>query len=173
MKPMYFLEYFWRFSRKWHHFCFFVVTHLNISLKLVPRGPTNNIPTLVQVMAWCRPGDKPLSEPMMVSLPTYIYVTRPQWVKMWLTHWGWVHICVSKLTIIGSDNGLSPGWRPAIIWANGGILLTGPLGTNFIEILIAIETFSFEKMHLKILSGKCRPFCLDLNVLKKGQEIPL
>ena len=50
---------------------------INISLKFVPRGPINNIPTLVQVMAWRRPGDKPLSEPMMVTLPTHICVT--QW----------------------------------------------------------------------------------------------
>ena len=53
---------------------------INISLKFTPRGPINNIPTLVQVMAWRRPGDKPLSEPMMVRLPTHISVTRPQWV---------------------------------------------------------------------------------------------
>ena len=52
-----------------------------ISLKFVPKGRINNIPALVQVMAWCRPGDKPLSEPMMVSLPTHICVTRPQWVN--------------------------------------------------------------------------------------------
>ena len=53
------------------------------------------------------------------------------------THWGWVtHICVSKLTIIASDNGLSPGRRQAIIWTNAGILSIGPLGTNFSEILI-------------------------------------
>ena len=56
-----------------------------------------------------------------------------------LTHWGGVmHICVNKLTIIGSDNGLSPGRRQAIIWTNAGILLIGPLGTNFSEILIEI-----------------------------------
>ena len=48
---------------------------INISLKFVPRGPINNIPTLVQVMAWRRPGDKPLSEPMMFRLPTYIYAS--------------------------------------------------------------------------------------------------
>ena len=48
------------------------------------------------------------------------------------------HICVNKLTIIGSDNGLSPGRRQAIIWTNAGILLIGPLGTNFPEILIEI-----------------------------------
>ena len=54
---------------------------INISLKFVPKGPINNIPTLVQIMAWRRPGDKPLSEPMMVSLPTHKCVARPQWVK--------------------------------------------------------------------------------------------
>ena len=54
---------------------------IKISLTFVPKGPINNIPALVQIMAWRRPGDKPLSEPMMVSLPTHICVTRPQWVK--------------------------------------------------------------------------------------------
>ena len=49
---------------------------INISLKFVPRRPINNIPTLVQVMAWRRPGDKPLPEPMMVRLPTQICVNR-------------------------------------------------------------------------------------------------
>ena len=79
------------------------------------------------------------------------------------------HICVGKLTIIGSDNGLSPGQRHAIISTNAGILLIGPLGTNFSEILIAIHTFSFKKMHLEILSGKWQPFCLGLNVLRGDQ----
>ena len=58
-----------------------VLITINISLKFVPRGPINSIPTLVQVMAWRWPGDKPLSEPMMVRLPTLICVTRLQWVK--------------------------------------------------------------------------------------------
>ena len=75
------------------------------------------------------------------------------------------HICVSKLTIIGPDNGLSPGRRQAIIWTNAGILLIGPLGTNFSENLIGIQTFSFKKMPLKMASAKWRPFCLGLNVL--------
>ena len=58
---------------------------IKISLKFVPKGPINNIPALVQIMAWCRPGNKPLSEPMMVNLPTHICVTRPQWVNLiWL-----------------------------------------------------------------------------------------
>ena len=83
-----------------------------------------------------------------------------------LTHWGRVtHICVGNLTITGSDNGLSPGRRQAITWANVGILLIGPLGTNFREMLIEIYTFSFKKIHLKMSSGKWQPFCLGLNVL--------
>ena len=85
-----------------------------------------------------------------------------------LTHWGWVtHICVGKLTIIGSDNGLSPRRRQAIIWTSAGILLIRPLGTNFSEILIRNQTFSFKKMHLKMSSAKWRPFYLGLNVLTK------
>ena len=84
----------------------------------------------------------------------------------WLTHWGRVkHICVSKLNIIGSDNGLSPYRRQAIIWTNAGILLIGPLGTNFSEISIENLTFSLKKMHLKVSSAERRPFCLGLNVL--------
>ena len=51
---------------------------LKISLQFVPKVPINNIPTLVQIIAWHRPGDKPLSEPMMVSLLTHICITRPQ-----------------------------------------------------------------------------------------------
>ena len=77
------------------------------------------------------------------------------------------HICVSKLTTIGSDNGLSPGRRQAITLTNGGMLLIRPLGTNFSEIWSEIHTFSFKKMHLKTSSAKWRPFCLGLNVLIK------
>ena len=83
-----------------------------------------------------------------------------------LSHWGRVtHTCVGKLTIIGSDNGLSPRRRQAIIWTSDGIYLTGPLKTNFNEILIEIDIFSFTKMHLEKSSGKWRPFRLGLNVL--------
>ena len=83
-----------------------------------------------------------------------------------LTHWGRLtHICVSKLTTIGSDNGLSPGRRQAIIWTNAGILLIGTLEINLSEILSEIHTSSFKKMHLKISSGRWRPFCFGLNEL--------
>ena len=87
---------------------------------------------------------------------------------MWLTYWGRVtHICVSELTIIGSDNGLSPGRRQAIIWNNAWLLLIESLGTNFSDISIGIQTFSFKKMHLNMSSAKWRLFCLGLNVLIK------
>ena len=94
---------------------------------------------------------------MNMAYPDQVYVA---------SHWGRVmHICVSNLTIIDSDNGLLPGWRQAIIWTNARILFIGPLGTNFSEILIGIHTFSFKKIHLKMSSAEWRPFCLDLNVL--------
>ena len=108
-----------------------------------------------------------------------------------------MHICVSNL-IIGSDNGLSPGRRQDIILTNAGILLIGPLGTNFTEILIEIDTFSFKKMHLKMSSGKIaailsRPQCVKMtrhcsiqlrnmlaitavnqaNVMYLGQSLPI
>ena len=102
-----------------------------------------------------------LNENVWISLKISSLFLRVQ-----LTRWGRVtHICVGKLTIIVSDKGLSPVRRQAIIWNNDGILLIGPLGTNFSEILIEIHTFSFKKMHLKMSSGKYRPFCLGLNVL--------
>ena len=81
-----------------------------------------------------------------------------------------MHICISKLTTIGPDKCLSPGRRQAIIWTNADIFSIGPLGTNFSEILIPIHTFSFKKMHLEMSSGKCRPFCLRLNVLSNHEH---
>ena len=58
---------------------------IKISLKFVPKGPINNIPALVQIMDWRRPGNRPLSEPMLVSLLTHNCVTRPQWVNRYST----------------------------------------------------------------------------------------
>ena len=54
---------------------------INISLKVVPKGQIKNIPSMIEIVAWCRPGDKPLSEPMMASSLTHICVTLPQWVE--------------------------------------------------------------------------------------------
>ena len=72
------------------------------------------------------------------------------------THWGRVmHIYV---------NGLSPGWRQAIIWVSSGLLIIWPFGTNFSEISIEIHISSFKKMCLKMLSVKCWPSCRCLNL---------
>ena len=80
--------------------------------------------------------------------------------NIYLTHLGrMTHICVSKINIIDSDNGLSPGRCQAIIWTNAGIFLIEPLETNFSEMLIEIYTFSLKKMHVKMPSVKRRPFC--------------
>ena len=88
-----------------------------------------------------------------------------------LTHWGrMTHMCVCKLTIIGSDNGLSPGLRQAIIWTNAGLLLIRHLETIFSEILIGIQTFSFKKIYLKMSSAKWRPFCPGLNMLNCAND---
>ena len=77
---------------------------IKFSLKFVPKGPIHNIPALVQIMAWRRPGDKPLSEPMVVSLLTHICVTRPQWVKMLFQQmwglWRWNYRHCNKVNLI-------------------------------------------------------------------------
>ena len=78
-----------------------------ISLKFVPKGLMNNIPALVQIMAWHRLGDKPLSELVMFSLPTHICVTRPQWVKDAI-------LSEKAITLCRSDNHdimLSAQWK--------------------------------------------------------------
>ena len=88
---------------------------IKISLKFVPKGPINNIPSLVQIMVWHRPGAKPLSEPMMVSLLTHNCVTRPQWVNLHVScsHMAQAEIILDaamfsrRLRIIFSDHYIS------------------------------------------------------------------
>ena len=83
-----------------------------------------------------------------------------------LTHWGWAtHICVGKLTIIGSDNGLSPGRHQAIIWTNTGILLIRPWGTNFSDLFyrksnIFIQDNARENVVCEMASISSRPQCV-------------
>ena len=87
---------------------------IEVSLKFVLKGPINNIPALVQIMAWRRPGDKPLSEPMMFCLLTHICVTRPQWVNRhhrqlcheW--HWALYHITLHQCMYQWRVNTLKP-----------------------------------------------------------------
>ena len=69
------------------------------------------------------------------------------------------HICISKLTIICTDNGLLPGWHHAIIRTNAGILFTGTLETNFSEILSKIHIFLSNKMQMKMSTAKWWAFC--------------
>ena len=78
----------------------------------------------------------------------------------------YIERCAFYLDVIScSDNGLSPGHCQAIILTNSGVLLIGPLGTNLIEILIEIHTFSFKEIHFKMSSGMWREFCVGLDVL--------
>ena len=115
-------------------------------------------------MAWCQVYQA-------ISDMIYIWITCQKTLKQLSTHWGRVtHICVGNLTIIDSDNGLSPCRSQAIIWINAGLLLIGALGTNFSEIKIEISAFSFKKMHLEMPSGRCWPFCLGLDELS-GSDI--
>ena len=107
-------------------------------------------------------GGFPHKGPLMP--PWSVFASQPHYQE--LTHWGRVtHICVNTQTIVGPDNGLSPGRHQAIIWTSAGILLVGPLGANFNEIAIEIDPFIFKKIHLKMSSGIWRPFCLGLSVL--------
>ena len=135
-----------------------------------------SIPKLQRLHRWSLGMDKQF-HPMLYHECNYLSILGLKWNLVskgapsvgetwrYLTHWDRVtHICVSRQTITGSDNGLSPGRRQAIIWTNAGKLLFGPPGTNFSEILIEILTFSFKKMQLKMSSAKRRPFCLGLNV---------
>ena len=87
-----------------------------------------------------------------------------------LSHWGRVthKYTASKLNIIGSDNGLSPGRHQAIIWTNAEILFIRTLGTNDSEILSEMHTFSFMKMQLEMSSVKWRPFCTAV----RSQDTP-
>ena len=111
------------------------------------------------------PGHTELKPPPVIGTLLVGYLHSSHNAPM-LTHWGWVmHKCVSKLSIIGSDNGLSPGSRQAIIWTNAGILLIGPLGMNSEFFFIKTDAFSFRKTHLKKSSAKWPSFFLHLNVL--------
>ena len=127
---------------------------------------------LIPIMSECfsRQGPMVLSD-LVITWPNvrwyYVQFTNKKG-RAKLNSLSWVtHVCISKLTIIGSDNGLSPGRPQAIIWTNSGILLIGPLRIKFNEILIKIHTFPFKEMYLKLLSAKWQPFCLGLNVLKQ------
>ena len=106
---------------------------MKISLKFVPKGPINNIPALVQIMAWRRSGDKPLSEPRTVSLPTHTCITRPQWVKVWLLF----YICDIALY-----SGLAGPWNRGIIAHQTPHFRRPPKHVNNKGPLVFAQTFS-------------------------------
>ena len=142
----------------WHcHHKYFLNRHIDIDIRYFPAG---SILFCWFPVLWCHNEKQSLWLLLWISLgsnginPAIRGQNNNITRTLLLTHWGRVtHKCVSKLTITGLDNGLSPGRRQAIIWTNVGILLIWPLGTNFSEILIEIYTFSFKKIHLKMLSG--------------------
>ena len=84
---------------------------IQISLEFVPKGPINNVPALVQIMAWRRPGDKPLSEPMIVRLPMHICIIWPQWVKI-LAAGGVNHLPYTVKTMGSVPEGSTVQWHP-------------------------------------------------------------
>ena len=94
-------------------------------------------------------------------------LTAKLFVCAYLTHWGWVmHICISRLTITGSDNGLSPGRRQAIIWTNPGILLIGPLENKLLwkfnlSSNIFIHENAIESVVCEMAAISSRPQCVN------------
>ena len=103
-------------------------------------------------------GAEPLAGTVMTKFGSHIFTGL---LKV-LTHWVWVtYTCISKLTIIDSDNGLSPGRGQAIIWTNAAVLLIQTSGTNSSEIVSEIHTFWFKEM-----SVKWWQICVGLNVLR-------
>ena len=123
---------------------------IEISLKFVPKGPINNIPALVQIMAWRHPGDKPLSEPMMVRLPTHICVTRPQWVNSmtWSPLWagikGAVHATLTWLYLPGLS--VVDLWRHIYITiACMGADMTRPCSTYCFNVICLEEIEAWQQ----------------------------
>ena len=181
----------WRPFHKQHSQMHFLenkwcVIKIQISLKFVSEGPINNTSPLVLVMACEEQGF------IFFSLfQIYLYRVNHS-VKLFfhaitgtnddpdlshhmallgpneLTHWGKViYLCVSKLTIIGSDNGLLPGQCQSVIWTNAGILLIRTLGTHFIEILSKIHIFfikenAFQNVVCEMVADLFRPQCVKL-----------
>ena len=143
---------------------------IKMSLKFVPKGSIYKIPASDQIMAWRRPGDKPLSEPMMINLPPHICVTQPQWVKLlrqtpWSTHLGLKRIYeLVEWVIISSNDYMVPIWRQALFCTNVDSSSVGLLGTNCKELESKQHDIRNE-MHLKLSPVQYRPVCSDPEVI--------
>ena len=118
----------------------------------------DNMAALVQIMAWCQ--SIIWTNDGIIYWRIYALLGLNEW-----NSYQWSINASVNYTIIGSDNGLSPDQRQAIILTNAGILLIEPLGTKFSQMIIDIHKFSSNNMHLKLLSAKWQPFRLSLNVL--------
>ena len=142
-----------------------------ISLKFVPKVRINNIPALVQIMAWRRPGDKPLSEPMMVNSLTHICVTRPQWVNQYILldkicHYGiggnalsWFESYLTGRKHLVSYNGVASSTKVITCGVPQGSIL-GPL----LFLLYINDLYNIYSMSIPVLSAD------DTKLFYKGKE---
>ena len=137
---------------------------IKISLKFVRKGPINNIPALVQIMAWHRPGDKPLSEAMMIHLPTHICVSRPQWVNIQRSanrvplHWHEHH--ASPITGSSTVCSTSRKTENSRYWLFVSVYPGVPLErVSYAESVLFLRNVPLLKFIWKMSSGKWWPFC--------------
>ena len=135
---------------------------IDISQKFVPKGPINNIPALVQIMAWHRPGDKPLSEPMMVNLLTHVCATQPQWVNtLWPSYAIWWHRSGPTLVQVMPCCLTAPSHYPNQYWLTISELFWHSPEGNFTGNAQDIYPwYEFEKYEFKITAAS-----------QRGQEI--
>ena len=138
---------------------------LIISLKFVPKVWINNIPALVQIMAWSWSGDKPLSEPIMVSLLTHVCVSRPQWVNLFYNskaygyRSGWTLAQVMACCLMAQSHYQSQCWLmiSEVLWYSLEGNLTGNVQYIYIYILhmkIESETVLTQLAHHIIILSK-------------------
>ena len=130
-----------------------------MSLKIVPKGALNNIPALVQIMAWRRPGDKPLSEPMMVSLLTHICVARLQWVYKTLDtprEFLWIH--KKNISSLRASYGVS--LVSISLKIDGNYYNFGILKINPFQDAVKKETIVFAYWIFILTTGKSHYQCL-------------
>ena len=145
-----------------------VLTSLQNPVKCVSTVRINNKPALVQIMAWRRPGDKPLSEPMMVNLLTHICVTRPQWVNQWQQKVRF-HLKISRffsgnikwyLRLVTKIQQYRPSWTAldsfAVFFSFHSLI--HPFLRPF-ALVIAYQTFSFFFCY-EVLDIICRGYIL-------------
>ena len=137
-----------------------------ITKKKHTRGPFTNMDSLKPsldkyLLSTIKYGIKLL----MHSEISTVQVFKCEWINNFMPHCAFDYLFITTKPIIGSVNGLSPNRPQAIIWTNAVLLSVGHSGTNFWQIIFKSQTFSLRKMHLKMSSGKCRPFGLGLNLL--------